>query len=95
MLRGYSPLSGDGSARRPFAARMTGAGEQPGRERPHPRNPDPDPWVGSGSLTSRLLVMETPAKLLTKCATSAPVIAVRKYRDKRVENPIDIIRRSR
>src|SRR5207253_4453243 len=31
-----------------FAARMTGAGEQPGRERPHLRTPDPDPRVGSG-----------------------------------------------
>jgi hypothetical protein len=27
---------------------MMGAGEQPGRERPHPRTPDPDPRVGSG-----------------------------------------------
>ena len=27
---------------------MSGAAEQPGRERPHPRTPDPDPRVGSG-----------------------------------------------
>jgi Domain of unknown function (DUF4258) len=27
---------------------MIGAGEQPGRERPHQRTPDPDPRVGSG-----------------------------------------------
>jgi hypothetical protein len=31
-----------------FAARITGAGEQPGRERPHPRTLDLDPRVGSG-----------------------------------------------
>src|SRR5438045_8116144 len=31
-----------------IAARMTGAGEQPGRERPHLRTADPDPRVGSG-----------------------------------------------
>lgn len=31
-----------------FAARMAGAGEQPGRERPHLWTPDPDPRVGSG-----------------------------------------------
>src|SRR4051812_22140552 len=31
-----------------FAARTRRAGEQPGRERPHPRTPDPDPRVGSG-----------------------------------------------
>jgi hypothetical protein len=31
-----------------LAARMNGAGEQPGRERPHPRTPDPDPRVDSG-----------------------------------------------
>jgi len=31
-----------------FAARMDGVGEQPGRERPHPRTLDPDPRVGSG-----------------------------------------------
>jgi hypothetical protein len=31
-----------------FAARMAGAGGQPGRERPHLRTPDPDPRVGSG-----------------------------------------------
>jgi hypothetical protein len=31
-----------------FVPRTTGAGEQPGRERPHPRTPDPDPKVGSG-----------------------------------------------
>ena len=31
-----------------FAARVNGAGEQPGRERPHLRAPDHDPRVGSG-----------------------------------------------
>jgi len=31
-----------------FAPRTTGAGEQPGRERPHLRTPDPGPRVGSG-----------------------------------------------
>jgi hypothetical protein len=31
-----------------FAAGTTGAGEQPGRERPHLWTPDPDPRVGSG-----------------------------------------------
>jgi hypothetical protein len=36
------------TARRIFAAQMTGAGEQPGRERPHPETPYPDARVGLG-----------------------------------------------
>src|SRR2546427_875128 len=32
----------------PFAARTASVEEQPGRERPHPRTPDPDPSAGSG-----------------------------------------------
>ena len=42
------------TARRRFLRRARGLGEQPGRERPHLRTPDPDPRVGRGSLTSRL-----------------------------------------
>ena len=41
------PIS-DADCAASFAAPMTGAGEQPGRERPHPRTAYPDPRVGSG-----------------------------------------------
>jgi hypothetical protein len=42
-----APIS-DGDCAASFAVPMTGAGEQPGRERPHPPTADPDPRVGSG-----------------------------------------------
>src|SRR3954454_8673476 len=48
MLRTAAVPVAGGDRAASFAARMAGAGEQPGRERPHLRTPDPDPTVGSG-----------------------------------------------
>jgi len=50
MLRAIAASASIAASAASFAARMTGAGEQPGRERPHPRTPDPDPRVGSGHV---------------------------------------------
>ena len=44
-----------------FCRRAECRGEQPGRERPHPRNPEPDPRVGCG-------VAHVPAACLKSCA---------------------------
>ena len=82
--------------RRFMPPRGSGGGTQPGRERPHPRTPDPDPRVGSG-------VAHVPAAGVGNASESRTTSAVTANAIRRAEcgttsplrNAVDIMRYSR